>query len=366
MDERLKFLLLLNCVNANSQALAKFAALGAPYTELWRPSKIDAAATVFTEKQLARIRDAESRAWPEKEAERAARLGARIVTIDDAEYPERLLDLRDAPLVLYIRGNCRKMPEKCVAVVGTRRTGAYGRAVARSIGEACARYGAALVSGGAFGVDCESQAACASACGTTAAVMGTGIDVAYPASNRALFEQICERGALVTEFPIGAGGDPWHFPQRNRIVAALAEKVIVVEAPLKSGSMITARLALELGREVWAVPGRIFDANAEGTNSLIYDGAFPYINEKTFFESYGVRTDEGESGTRGVSPAAALEGEEKKIFDYLAANGEKTIDNISVAVKMSAADILKNITLLSAKGLVYMPSAGRYGVRGNL
>ena len=102
MDERLKFLLLLNYVNANSQALAKFASLGVPWRELWSPSKIDAAATVFTEKQLARIREAEARAWAENEAERAAKLGARIISIDDEDYPARLLDLRDAPLVLYV------------------------------------------------------------------------------------------------------------------------------------------------------------------------------------------------------------------------------------------------------------------------
>lgn len=365
MDERLKFLLLLNYANANSQALAKFAALGVSFRELWNPTKIDAAATVFTEKQLARIREAESRAWPEKEAERAEKLGVRIITIDGEDYPTRLLDLRDAPLVLYIRGRLNTAG-KCVAVVGTRRASLYGKNAARSIGGACARYGVTLVSGGAFGVDCESQSACAEACGITFAVMGTGIDVAYPASNRALFEKICDRGALVTEFPIGAGGDPWHFPQRNRIVAALAEKVIVVEAPLKSGSMITARLALELGREVWAVPGRIFDANAEGTNALIYDGAYPYINEKTFFSSYGVRIAEDEGEARHEDHSESLSDEERKILDYLAANGDKTIDNISVAVKMSAADILKNFTLMSAKGLVCMHSAGRYGVKGNL
>lgn len=365
MDERLKFLLLLNYANANSQALAKFAALGVPWRELWNPSKIDAAATVFTGKQLARIREAESRAWAENEAERAAKLGARIITIDGDDYPARLLDLSDAPLVLYVRGRLNTAG-KLIAVVGTRRASRYGKSVAHMIGEACARYGVTLVSGGAFGVDCESQSACAEACGTTFAVMGTGIDVAYPASNRALFEKICEHGALVTEFPVGAGGDPWHFPQRNRIVAALAERVVVVEAPLKSGSMITARLALELGREVWAVPGRIFEENAEGTNALIYDGAFPYINEKTFFSSYGVKAAEDVNAARPEARAESLSDDERKIFDYLAANGEKTIDNISVAVKMSAADILKNITLMSAKGLVCMHSAGRYGVKGNL
>ena len=362
MDERLKFLLLLNYINANAAALSKFAEIGAAWSELWKPTKTDPASKVFSEKQLARIRAAESASWPELELERAEKLGARIVSIDDEAYPTRLLDLRDAPLILYMRGKLRVAPYKCVSVVGTRRTSSYGKNTARLIGEACARYSIALVSGGAYGVDGESQSACTDARGTTIAVLGTGIDVVYPSSHRALFEKICERGALISEFPIGTGGDPWRFPQRNRIVAALAEKVIVVEAPFKSGSMITARLALDIGREVWAVPGRICDANAEGTNSLIFDGAYPYINEKTFFSSCGIKTDAADEN----SPEAEtlqLDPEEQKIYDYLSAHGEKTIDNISFALKMNAADILKNIMLLSAKGVVHMPSAGRYGIK---
>ena len=122
MDERLKFLLLLNYVNANSQALTKFAALGVPWRELWNPPKIDAAATVFTEKQLARIREAELRAWAENEAERAAKLGARIISIDDEDYPARLLDLRDAPLVLYVRGRLNAKRQLAIRMLGNSLT----------------------------------------------------------------------------------------------------------------------------------------------------------------------------------------------------------------------------------------------------
>lgn len=363
MDERLKFLLLLNYVNANSLALSKFIETGAELSNLWKPTKADPASTIFSEKQLARIRAAEASSWPEFEAERAEKLGARIISIDDEAYPSRLLDLRDAPLILYARGNLRVAPYRCIAVVGTRRMSVYGKNIARSIGAACARYGIALVSGGAYGVDGESQSACADSLGTTIAVLGTGIDVVYPSSHRALFEKICERGALLSEFPIGSGGEQWHFPQRNRIVAALAEKVVVVEAPIKSGSMITARLALDLGREVWAVPGRIFDANAEGTNSLIFDGAFPYVGEKVFFSSCGVNTEESKAKSAHADSRPQLEADEQKIYDYLLAHGEKTIDNISAALKMNAGEILKSIMLLSSIGLVHMPSAGRYGIK---
>ena len=214
--------------------------------------------------------------------------------------------------------------DKCVAVVGTRRASIYGKNAARSIGEACARYGVTLVSGGAFGVDCESQSACAEACGTTFAVMGTGIDVAYPASNRALFEKICERGALVTEFPIGAGGDPWHFPQRNRIVAALAEKVVVVEAPLKSGSMITARLALELGREVMGRAGAHLRRERGGDERAHLRRRVSVHKRKDFLCKPAARRPLM-TKTRRVPEARAtsLSDEERKIFDYLAANGEK-------------------------------------------
>ncbi|MDO5116031.1 MAG: DNA-processing protein DprA [Synergistaceae bacterium] len=363
MDERLKLMLLLNRAGANASALASLMPLGISPRELWSPGSVDAAALALSEKTLARLRQAEAESWAERELERAERLGAAIVTIEDNDYPSPLFDLKDAPLVLYRRGGGWPLPELCVGVVGTRRASAYGKETARAVGADCAKYGVGLISGGAWGVDGCAQDGCASGGGSTFAVLGTGIDVVYPAANRSLFERICERGALISEFPIGESGEPWHFPQRNRIVAALSRKLVVVEAPVKSGSMITARLALELGREVWAVPGRITEAGFEGSNRLIFDGAYPYINGKEFFASCGADTEKNGERASDMPPLSA---EEERIFRYLTENEGQTIDKLSVAVKMSAADILKNITLLSSKGVIFMSSPGRYSAKGNL
>lgn len=364
MDERLKLLLLLNSVNANAVALEKFTRLGIEPHEMWSPTPIDAAKDVLTERSLQKLRTAESNGWAEKELDRAQKLGISVVTIDDTDYPKELLDLKDAPLVLYWRGNLRRLSgRKMIAVVGTRRMSTYGREVAFRIGTACAVHGLLLISGGAWGVDSTSQSACCENGGEAIAVLGTGADRVYPAANRRLFEEIAQTGALISEFPLGSSGDPWHFPQRNRIVAALAEKIIVVEAPMKSGAMITARLALELGREVWAVPGRIYDMNFEGTNRLIYDGAYPYIGEDIFLDACGTSCDEKTSTEKPEE--IVLSQKEKVIFDVLSQKIAMTIDNLSLVVKMSPSELLKNISLLTSKGIVYMSAPGRYSVKGN-
>ena len=362
MDDRLKLMLLLNSVNANTSALAKFLSLGISPRELWNPSKTDAASEVFNEKTLSKIRKANDEAWAENESERAEKLGVRIITVDDDDYPQTLFDLKNAPLVLYVRGDLNFSDKKRVGVVGTRRMSAYGKEVSQRLGKACAKHGIALISGGAWGVDGTSQSACCDNGGKTFAVLGTGVDMAYPAENKKLFDKIAENGALVSEFPLGLKGEPWHFPQRNRIVAALSEKIVVVEAPVKSGSMITARIAIELGREVWAVPGRIYDSNAEGTNRLIYDGAFPFIGEDEFLSACGVNVAADavkDSGTK-----ISLSPEERRICEALTENEALTVDKLAVTVKISAADVLKNIAILSSKGIVYMSSPGRYSVKG--
>lgn len=365
MDERIKFFLLANRAGAAMSTAVKFLSLGVPLCELWRPAKIDAAATVFTEAALAAVRRLNAENWAEAELERAAAIGASIVTAEDERYPRPLMCLTDMPPVLYIKGKIDAVARRHIGIVGTRRTGAYGKEAAKRIGAACARCGISVISGGAWGVDGIAQSACCAAGGASVAVLGTGVDVVYPASNKKLFDELQTNGALVSEFPLGAKGEPWHFPKRNRIVAAMSEKLIVVEAPIKSGSMITARLALDLGVEVWALPGHIYDENAQGTNRLIFDGAYPYISDEVFFSACGV--DYSPSGRRpATQKTAGLEDTEKTMIEYLYQNGPKTIDNLAVEFKMSAADLLKKIAVLTAKGHIYMSSPGRYSAKNSL
>jgi DNA processing protein len=206
------------------------------------------------------------------ERRRAAALGARIVTRLDAGYPPVVADLELPPPVLYLRGAIPDRPS--VAIVGARRMDAYGREAATLFGRELAAAGVLVVSGFARGVDATAHAAALAADdGATVAVLGCGLDVDYPRGHRRLAAAIAEHGAVLSEFPCGCPPLDHHFPIRNRVIAALAIGTLVVQATLRSGSLVTARLALELGRDVWAVPGRIFDAKGEGPNGLIRDGA---------------------------------------------------------------------------------------------
>jgi DNA processing protein len=297
--------------------------------------------------------------WIEREMDACLRLGVRLVTYQDATYPKSLLDLRDAPLVLYVKGARFSLQPRVVAIVGTRRSSSYGLGAARELAGACAVRGRSVVSGGARGIDRAAHEGCLDSGGITAAVLGTGADIIYPSEHGELFERIIETGALFTEFPLGAGGDSWHFPRRNRIIAGLSSRTVVVEAPDKSGALITARCAADAGREVWVVPGRMKDPRAHGSNRLIFDGAFPLIDLETFF---------GESGSQKSLPyeepfageTVILNDAEKTIIALLTNSGDWTIDNLASEAKMSAAEVFRTISMLSLRGLVYSSGAGRY------
>ena len=202
----------------------------------------------------------------------AERLGGRIVTVDDAGYPPGLRELSPPPPVLYIRGEVPA--ELGIAIVGSRRADAYGREAADLFARTLAAAGVTVASGFAQGIDAAAhRSALAAPGGRTVAVLGCGLGVDYPRGHDRLAEEIAARGALVTEFPCGLIPRAWHFPLRNRSLAAMTAGTLVVQAALRSGSLITARHALDLGRDVWAVPGRIFDEGSLGANALIREGA---------------------------------------------------------------------------------------------
>lgn len=202
------------------------------------------------------------------------RLGIRILTFYDSEYPDRLRNIYDAPLVLYIKGNMPRVDdEACIAVVGTRKASPYGRQCARSFAAELAGCGGVVVSGLAEGVDSEAIQAAMEAGGTVIGVLGTGPDVVYPAWNRELQTAVAQRGVLISEYPPGTRGSKLTFPQRNRIISGLSVGVVVIEAPHNSGSLITAARAAEQGRDVYVVPGNIDHPGFVGSNMLIRDGA---------------------------------------------------------------------------------------------
>jgi DNA processing protein len=202
-----------------------------------------------------------------------AALREQVLTLADDAYPALLRHIIDPPLVLHYRGDLSLLMRPALAIVGSRRASPYAINVAELLARQLSPTGLTIVSGLALGVDCAAHTAALDAGGTTIAVLGTGIDVVYPPGNRRLFRRIAEHGLIVTEFPPGSPPRPEHFPIRNRIISGLSYGAVIVEATSRSGSLITARMAAEQGREVFAVPGSIFSAGSEGTHRLVQYGA---------------------------------------------------------------------------------------------
>lgn len=207
------------------------------------------------------------------ERRKADGLGVDIIPYRDPRYPERLKQVADPPILLYARGKTELLASHSVAVVGTRRPTAYGRNVAEKVTRDLVRAGLTHVSGMARGIDTASHRGALAGGGRTIAVLGTGVDTPYPKENKKLYEEIVENGLVVSEFPLGAAPFPQNFPIRNRIIAGVGYATLVVEGAQYSGSLITARLALEQGRDVLAVPGNVTSRQSWGPNLLIRDGA---------------------------------------------------------------------------------------------
>lgn len=226
----------------------------------------------------------------DRELREAERLGARAIVLDDPDYPAALRQLSLPPPVLYLRGALP--PGPAVAIVGSRRADAYGKEVADLFARSLAAAGVTVVSGFARGIDAAAhRGALAVEGGRTVAVLGCGLGVDYPSGHQRLGDEIASgeggRGAVVSEFPCGLSPRAWHFPVRNRVIAALAAGTLVVQAAPRSGSLLTARHALDLGREVWAVPGRIFDERSQGPHLLIRDGACLVQHPREILDALG-------------------------------------------------------------------------------
>ena len=205
--------------------------------------------------------------------EQCDRLKLKLLTMQDAAYPARLKNISDPPLVLYYKGQFPRFDENpVIGVVGTRKASAYGLTAAKRMGYQIAKCGGIVVSGMAFGIDGMAMSGALTAGKETVGVLGCGVDIVYPASNRSLFQDVERYGCIISEFAPGTPPVKWNFPKRNRIISGLSNGVLVVEAPEKSGALITANLALEQGRDVFVVPGNIDQPGFVGSNRLLRDG----------------------------------------------------------------------------------------------
>lgn len=251
----------------------------------------------------------------EDSIKRAKDFGADIIAYDSPDYPEHLKEIADPPMVLYSRGEKELIKKPVIAVVGTRRSSQYGRWAAFEIAKRVAQCGIPVVSGMAEGIDSAAHAGCLSTGMGTVAVFGTGIDLCFPASNRKLCRQIVEEGLTLSEFSPGERGIAAYFPLRNRIISALSKSVIVVEGAIKSGSLITASLAADQGRDVFAVPGNINQPNSVGCNKLISEGAFPIMDLEEVTSVLGIKSHSENKRYLDLSS------EEKRLYAIVEQNG---------------------------------------------
>ncbi len=298
-----------------------------------------------------------------REFERCAASGIRLVSHRHAAFPDRLLHLHQPPVLLEIRGRWPP-PPAALAVVGARAATPYGRHASALLAGAAARAGHAIGSGLARGIDRFALEAALAERGWAIAVLGCGLDVAYPPENRDLQERIGAEGTLVSEFPLGTRPDTFTFPRRNRIIAAIARQVLVVEAGPRSGALITAKHALDIGREVFAVPGPIDVEASRGCNQLIFDGAVPVLDAALLLFALGSAAGPAAGAPGPPSDLAAGGGARQPSLDerLTAALGGRALglDELALASGGSVRDVRSALIALELAGMVQRLDGGRW------
>jgi DNA processing protein len=306
-------------------------------------------------------REAAARIDPDEVRDSLAACGGRLVPPGTPEYPPGLEDLADPPVALFARGRPLADLVPGVALVGARRSTAGGREVARTLGAALARAGVTVVSGAAIGIDTESHRGALAAAGPTIAVLGSGIDVAHPPSNRSLLARIEASGAVVSEYPPGTPALPFRFPARNRVVAAMSRAVVVVEGSAGSGALITVEHALDIGRAVFAVPGPVWSDLAQAPLSLIREGATMIRGSDDLLADLGL-ADRSSGGVQGslaplTVPGPGLSPQEAAAVAALA--GATLPEDVARALRLGLAQVMPILLALELRGIV-RNVGGRY------
>ncbi|MFQ6015003.1 MAG: DNA-processing protein DprA [Anaerolineae bacterium] len=284
----------------------------------------------------------------EEELDRIRNEGAKLLTWDDPAYPSHLRNIYSSPPLLYIKGELLPQDEWAVAVVGTRRATVYGKEATRQLVGDLVRNGVTIVSGLARGIDSKAHQAALEGGGRTIAVLGCGIDIIYPQQNLKLAQAIIENGALVTEYPLGTPPEGSNFPPRNRIISGLSLGTLVVEAGVGSGALISADFALEQGREVFAVPGNMFNRGSKGTNRLIQQGAKLVLSVEDILEELNLTMVTQQMEVREIVPENEME---SRLLEYLSAEPVH-VDELGQQSGLPIATVSSTLAMMELKGMV--------------
>lgn len=299
-----------------------------------------------------------------KELEEIESRGYRLYCYGDREYPKLLSEIPDPPAIFYSRGEIRAVDFNAVAIVGTRKASQYGRNIAKLIAKKLAVNNITVVSGCAVGIDTWAHRGAIEGGGRTIAVLGSGLDEEYPKENTGLMEKISGNGAVISEFPLGTKPLPYNFPRRNRVISGLSLGVVVVEAPSKSGALITAYQAIDQGRAVYSIPGSIFSAKSRGCNDLIKQGAIPVTEAEEIIEDLEPLLDKSLLVKREKEFTEQMVSERgKQILDIMSRE-PLHIDMIRIQTKIDINMLARELTNLEMMGKISQVGGKRYVKNG--
>lgn len=326
--------------------------------EAWRATVHDLREAGLDAKLAEQVVDARQKLDLSVEMTKVERADAWLITFAEPHYPALLRDLDDPPVVLYVRGDLTPQDETSVAIVGTRKATRYGHDAAYDLAKNLSAQGVTIISGLAQGIDRAAHEGALRAGGRTIAVMGCGIDMVYPREHEQLAQQIIGQGALVSEFPVGMQPMANNFPRRNRVMSGMALGVLVAEAPERSGALITAHLALEQGREVFAVPGNIFNPTGKGANRLIQDGAKLVTGAEDVLSELNIAHEHRQVKveTAQIVPSDGLE---SQVLAHISADPIHIDDLVRVS-GLPITDVSSTLTILELKGLAQMVGHMQY------
>jgi DNA processing protein len=331
--------------------LDRFETLDAAWTA--SPSELG---TVLDERSVESLVRTRSRLSLDGEMERIARLGLRIVTLGETGYPRLLAEIPSPPPVLYYKGTLEPEDALGVAIIGTRRSTAYGRQVANQLATELAEAGVTIVSGLARGIDAVAHRAAVRAGGRTLAVLGSGVNVIYPGEHADLAEQIAAQGAVLSDYAPDTKPDAVNFPPRNRIISGLSLGIVVVEAPNRSGALITCDFAADQGREVFVVPGSVLSHASEGCNRLLRDGARPVTSAADILEDLRL----GQRAAQTEVQQALPETEDERRLLALLTGEPQHIDEVCAAANLAITQGSALLAMMELKGFVRNVGAQHY------
>ena len=352
----------LNCLNFTNRQILKLNDYFTDISRIFYVNRFEIeSANILSAKNIDYLLNSRNEEILKKIFKDYENFGAKIITIIDEDYPERLRLIDDPPAVLYVKGEILPEDELSFSVVGSRKVTQYGSESCKFIVKELVQNNITIVSGMANGIDTIAHETALDNGGRTIAVLGTGLNVIYPKRNEKLYNRICENGAVISEFPANTKGAPYNFPRRNRIVSGLGLGVLVVEAKEKSGSLITAGLAGEQGKDVFAIPGNIGSIYSRGTNKLIQDGAKlvmsadDILNEIREFKHLTNKTEQDSLKIDKSNYSA----DERAIIEVLE-SGEFSIDQIINKTGLNIKEAQTVITKLELLDLIVSTAAGKY------